>query len=302
MTNKHLELNPRALAFTEKWRPRLNQYLRHRLAQDVSHKRLHEAMAYSLLAGGKRLRPLLYLAAVSSLTAIDPKTDLAIAGAIELIQTYSLIHDDLPAMDNDDYRRGQLTNHKQFDEATAILAGDGLLTLAFDWLGRAPVEPSLRGQLCATLAHASGPAGMVAGQMIDIQSTGQKLSDLTQIQHLDALKTGALLTAALDLASVRLQLSTSQADALHNFGRHFGIAFQIEDDLQDLQGNSHHLGKQVHKDVAAGKNTYPRLLGISRAKQVLQQEIVRAKESLQSFQPQVDWQNLNAYLSCFNEG
>lgn len=292
-------LDPQAIAFTEEWRPQLNQYLQDRLATEVTQKRLHDAMAYSLLAGGKRLRPLLYLAAVASLTTIDRQTDLAIAGAIELIQTYSLIHDDLPAMDNDDYRRGQLTNHKKFDEATAILAGDGLLTLAFDWLGQTSVQA---GKLCAVLARASGPAGMVAGQMMDIQTTGQELRDLSQVQQLDTLKTGALLTAALDLASVRLQLPSSQAAALHNFGRHFGIAFQIEDDLQDLQGNSHHLGKQVHKDVAAGKNTYPSLLGVPKAKQVLRQEVRQARKSLQACQPKTDWQTLSAYLSYFNEG
>lgn len=299
-------MNEQLATFSQQWQPQLNTFLEQKVTADVSQASLRQSMLYSLMAGGKRLRPLLYLATIASFT--DVKTsDLQAAGAVELIHTYSLIHDDLPAMDNDDYRRGQLTNHKQFSEALAILAGDGLLTLAFQWLGELGSNPELAltttdvAQMVTVLAQAAGPSGMVAGQVIDIEATGKKLTDLAAVAELDALKTGALLTVPLQLAAIRLKLSAEQIKALIGFGQHFGVAFQIYDDLLDYLGTEAELGKGVHKDVAAGKNTYPELLGITDAKQHLQTEINAAKASLTNVMPSFDHQLLLSFLSYFDK-
>lgn len=291
-----------SVAFDQEWRPRLNAYLAQRLTTELTQPELAASMKYSVLAGGKRLRPLLYLATVQTFAPIAADCDLAVAGAIELIHTYSLIHDDLPAMDNDDYRRGQLTNHKKFGEAMAILAGDGLLTLAFQWVGNA-APAALAGAMCAQLALASGPTGMVAGQAIDISATGTTLSALDAVKQLDALKTGALLTAPFTLAATRLGLDDQQTGLLRDFGGHFGLAFQIFDDLQDLNGDAQHLGKAVHKDVAAGKNTYPSLLGLAGAQNALTQEVTQARQTAAQLATvaQVEVTTLVEFLNYFDE-
>lgn len=290
--------------FVQAQRPVLNQFLEDQLTRDVAQPTLARSMSYSLLAGGKRLRPLLYLATIFSFDqSVDLTQELPIAGAIELIHTYSLIHDDLPAMDNDDYRRGRLTNHKKFGEAMAILAGDGLLTLAFEWVAKSPVDPLVLSEMIRVLAQASGPSGMVAGQAIDIEQTGHPLHELAAIQQLDALKTGRLLTAPLQMASIKLKLDERLRQALVEFGQHFGVAFQIYDDLLDLTSTQAAQGKQVHKDEAAGKNTYPELLGIPQARQQLQTELDQAHLSLTavtegtSFNPEL----LLSFLSYFDE-
>lgn len=293
-------MNETLTTFSQQWQPKLNDFLVQQVSADVSQATLRESMLYSLKAGGKRLRPLLYLATVATFVEIQP-VDLTAAGSVELIHTYSLIHDDLPAMDNDDYRRGKLTNHKQFGEAMAILAGDGLLTLAFQWLGDLSLSPAMLAQMVAILAQAAGPSGMVAGQAIDIEATGKKLSSIVAIEELDALKTGALLTAPLEMAAVRLQLDEVQTQALVNFGQHFGVAFQIYDDLLDYTGTEAQLGKQVHKDVAAGKNTYPELLGIAGAQEKLQSEIAAAKTSLMALGQDNEQQLLLSFLSYFEK-
>ncbi|MCH4058137.1 MAG: polyprenyl synthetase family protein [Lactobacillaceae bacterium] len=281
---------------TSMWRQKLNQYLQTEIAKVDQQPQLQASMAYSLLAGGKRIRPLLYLAAVAAKQSIVPETDLAIAGSLELVHTYSLIHDDLPAMDNDDYRRGRLTNHRQFGEAMAILAGDGLLTLAFQWLGQVSLPQA--GQLCAILAQASGPQGMVAGQAIDIQQTGQSLTALDQVAQLDALKTGALLTAPLRLAACRLMLPPELTTHLVDFGHHFGVAFQIFDDLQDIHSTAEKMGKAVHKDQEAGKNTYPAQLGVAGAQAALAAEVQAAQLALTAL-PE-NWHDLAQFLQYFD--
>lgn len=278
------------------WRETLNNYLDDQIAQVDQQAQLQASMAYSLLADGKRMRPLLYLATVAAQQEIVPAVDLAIAGSLELVHTYSLIHDDLPAMDNDDYRRGRPTNHRQFGEAMAILAGDGLLTLAFQWLGQVPLPQA--GQLCAILARASGPQGMVAGQAIDIQQTGTNLDSLAAVAQLDALKTGALLTAPFQLAACRLNLSLPVGSNLTDFGHHFGVAFQIYDDLQDIHSTAEKMGKAVHKDQAEGKNTYPAQLGIVGAQQALNQQVTAAKAALAAL-PE-NWQGLDQFLHYFD--
>ncbi|WP_125767008.1 polyprenyl synthetase family protein [Lapidilactobacillus wuchangensis] len=278
------------------WRETLNTYLRDEIGKVDQQPQLQASMAYSLLAGGKRIRPLLYLATVAAYQEIVPEVDLAIAGSIELVHTYSLIHDDLPAMDNDDYRRGRPTNHRQFGEAMAILAGDGLLTLAFQWLGRLSLPQA--GQLCGILATASGPQGMVAGQAIDIHQTGTSLDSLAAVAQLDALKTGALLTAPFQLAACRLNLSLPTSASLVDFGHHFGVAFQIFDDLQDIHSTAAKMGKAVHKDQEEGKNTYPAQLGVVGAQQALAAQVAAAQTALAAL-PE-NWQGLQQFLRYFD--
>lgn len=236
-------------------------------------------MHYSLMAGGKRLRPLLYLAAKHDVTQQVTADDFMVAASLEAIHTYSLIHDDLPAMDNDDLRRGQPTNHKVFGEAVAILAGDGLLTLAFSWLNQAQHYESCLPKLTLILAQAAGPEGMVSGQTLDIVHEGEVLS-LAQLQQLDLGKTGALLVAPLKLAAVTTQSSEAVQRALVLFGEQFGLNFQIWDDILDLTSSTDKLGKTAHKDVSQGKNTYPALLGLAASYQAVATNCQVARQAL----------------------
>ena len=264
--------------------------------EEGKQKIIFEAMNYSVLAGGKRLRPMLMMETYILFGGKDLECIKPFMAAIEFIHSYSLVHDDLPAMDNDDYRRGRLTNHRQFGEAMAILAGDGLLTLAFQWLGQVSLPQA--GQLCAILAQASGPQGMVAGQAIDIQQTGQSLTALDQVAQLDALKTGALLTAPLRLAACRLMLPPELTTHLVDFGHHFGVAFQIFDDLQDIHSTAEKMGKAVHKDQEAGKNTYPAQLGVAGAQAALAAEVQAAQLALTAL-PE-NWHDLAQFLQYFD--
>ncbi|MEM6313945.1 MAG: polyprenyl synthetase family protein [Planctomycetota bacterium] len=230
--------------------------------------RLWEAMHYAATSGGKRLRPVLVLrwAALAAGSDAEPNaTTRAAAVALELIHAFSLVHDDLPAMDDDDLRRGRPTVHKAFDEATAILAGDALVTLAFELLGQAG-----RADLCVELAQASGPVGMIGGQMLDIAAEGNAL-DLDGLQEVHRRKTGALLTAACRLGVLSVSsdaglLDAGLLDAATRYGRHLGLAFQITDDLLDATATAEQTGKATGKDQAAGKNTYPALLGVDGAR------------------------------------
>jgi geranylgeranyl diphosphate synthase type II len=228
--------------------------------------RLAAAMRYSVLGGGKRLRPLLCLMAAEACGG-SAESALAAACALELVHTYSLIHDDLPAMDNDDLRRGRATCHKAFDEATAILAGDGLLTLAFELVAR-EIEPTAAALCCVRiLAEASGPAGMVGGQMSDLLAEKRALDEhdagsLAELEAIHRRKTGALLRAPLRMGAVIAGASSLQQQALDQYGQAVGLAFQIVDDLLDVQGDETKLGKRVGKDSGLGKWTYPRFLGI----------------------------------------
>ncbi|UIP34985.1 polyprenyl synthetase family protein [Stutzerimonas kunmingensis] len=231
-------------------------------------ERLYQAMRYSVMNGGKRVRPLLVYAACEALNGDKADADGA-ACAVELIHAYSLVHDDLPAMDDDDLRRGQPTTHKAFDEACAILAGDGLQSLAFEAMAQAehnPQDATLRLRMFAVLARAAGPAGMVGGQAIDLGSVGLKLDrDALELMHRH--KTGALIEASVQLGA----LASGHADAdnlasLSQYARAIGLAFQVQDDILDVESDTATLGKHQGADIARDKPTYPALLGMDAAK------------------------------------
>jgi len=229
--------------------------------------RLAEAMRYSLLGGGKRLRPVLCLLAAEACGG-DPERAVPSACALEMVHTYSLIHDDLPSMDDDDLRRGRPTCHKAFDEATAILAGDALLTLAFEVVARytQPVEAAIA--CVRTLAEGAGPVGMVAGQMADLEAEGRVDPTIEALEAIHRRKTGALLRASLKMGGIVAGASEPILLALIQYGHAVGLAFQIVDDLLDVEGDEAKLGKRVNKDSGLGKWTYPGLLGVlgSRAR------------------------------------
>lgn len=221
--------------------------------------RLREAIRYSLLAPGKRMRPLVVLLAAE---ACGGRIEAALpaAAAVEMVHAYSLIHDDLPAMDDDALRRGQPTVHVAFDEATAILAGDALQALAFEQLATAPLAADVRIAMLAELARAAGVAGMCGGQALDIDATGRAI-DLPALERLHALKTGALLRCAVRLGALAGQAAPAQAAALDRYAEALGLAFQIRDDLLDIEGDATTLGKTAGKDQAQDKATFPALLG-----------------------------------------
>ncbi len=231
--------------------------------------RLARALRYSMLGGGKRLRPLLCLMAAEACGALAEQA-MPAACALEMVHTYSLVHDDLPAMDDDDLRRGRPTCHREFDEATAILCGDGLLTLAFEVVALGVRPAAAAAECVAILAAAAGPSGMVAGQMADLQAEGRAAdlgeeSPLATLEALEAIhrrKTGALLRAPLRMGGVIAGASEEWLDALDRYGQGVGLAFQIVDDLLDVEGDEAKLGKRVGKDHELGKWTYPRFLGV----------------------------------------
>ena len=229
--------------------------------------RLAAAMRHSVLGGGKRLRPLLCLMAAEACGA-EAEAALPAACALELVHTYSLIHDDLPAMDDDDLRRGRPTCHKAFDEATAILAGDALLTLAFEVIAT-HIRPARAALGCVqALAEAAGAAGMVGGQMADLQAEGRSDGTALELEAIHRRKTGALLRAALRMGAIVAGADARRRVALDNYGKAVGLAFQIVDDLLDVEGDEAKLGKRARKDSELGKWTYPGFLGIegSRAR------------------------------------
>lgn len=237
-------------------------------AADRSPRRLHAAMRYAVLSGGKRLRPLLVYAAGAATGASEAELD-APAAAVELIHAFSLVHDDLPSMDDDALRRGRPTIHVAFDEACAILTGDALQTLAFGLLADADCASETRIVWVRELAAASGAAGMCGGQALDMAATGRSLS-LPELENLHALKTGALIRAAVRMgASPGAQVDAMSMDALDAYAAALGLAFQIRDDILDLEGDSAQLGKTAGKDLAQGKSTYPAVIGMDGAKQRL---------------------------------
>jgi farnesyl diphosphate synthase len=228
--------------------------------------RVYEAMRYSALAPGKRLRPLLVLAG-ARLFGVARGSALQVAAAIEMVHAYSLIHDDLPAMDNSDLRRGRPTCHKEFDDATAVLAGDGLLTMAFGVLAHPDThgDPAVRCGLVAALASAAGGAGMVGGQMIDLIAERQTL-DIGAITRLQRMKTGALIAFACEAGAILAKAVGEPRTALHGYAHDLGLAFQIADDLLDVEGSAAETGKPVGADAAAGKATFVSILGVERAR------------------------------------
>jgi geranylgeranyl diphosphate synthase type II len=263
---------------------RVNEKLASLFAQVPQQSRLLSAMQYSLMAGGKRIRPILCISAAS---AIDEKhiDVLPVACAIECIHTYSLIHDDLPSMDNDDLRRGNPTCHKAFDEATAILAGDALLTLAFEILSDMTIShqtPQIQLELIRIIANAAGPYGMIEGQMRDIESETKQLNE-KELEQLHNLKTGALISASVKAGAILAEGTRQQQDCLDVYAQNIGLAFQVVDDVLNVKGDPERLGKAVGTDSDLQKNTYPGLIGVRQAEQKARQLLHNAIESLQDF-------------------
>ena len=250
----------------------------------TSDARLKEAMLYAVQSGGKRIRPLLTLAVVASGTSRN-EAALDLACALEMIHTYSLIHDDLPGMDDDDLRRGRPTLHKAFDEATAILAGDALLTLAFEVAANANLQAHQLVEAVKILSTASGMSGMISGQMKDIASEEATIT-LEQMKEIHREKTGELLLAAVRLGNLFVN-DSKMKEAFVSYATHFGLAFQIQNDLQDVCWTSEQTGKETGKDSELSKNTYPSLLGVEGAKEALASEISSCKRALEevSFTP-----------------
>ena len=245
--------------------------------------RLYEAMRYAAIGGGKRLRPLLVMAGCE-LFNVSRERAIRAGVAVECIHVYSLIHDDLPCMDDDDLRRGKPTLHRAFDECTAILAGDSLHALAFEILADEATheDPFVRAELVAELARASGPAGMAGGQMMDLTASQMAL-DLAAVTRLQQLKTGALIGWCLEAAAIMGRVPPEGRTGLRGFARDLGLAFQIADDLLDHEGSEDKAGKRVGKDQAAGKETFVALLGADRARQQAQALIAQAVDHLRSF-------------------
>ena len=246
---------------------------------------LREAMRYSLLAGGKRLRPILCLAACE-LAGGDPALAMPTAVALEMIHTMSLIHDDLPAMDNDDLRRGRPTNHKVYGDAVAILAGDALLTRAFEMVAlRSPGVPADRLlKVVGELSLVSGAPGLVGGQVVDLECEGKEV-DLETLEYIHLHKTGALLKACVITGALIGGADEDQLNSLRTYARGIGLAFQIVDDILDVTASSDVLGKTAGKDLIADKTTYPKLLGLEESRERAKTLIQEAKSSLDAFQP-----------------
>ena len=255
---------------------------------DDSRRRLYEAMRHAAIGGGKRLRPLLVCASCD-LFNVDREAALRVATAIECIHVYSLVHDDLPAMDDDDLRRGKPTVHRAFDEATAILAGDALHALAFEVLADPAThsDPFVRAELCLELARASGPAGMAGGQMMDLAASGVDM-DLPTVTRLQQLKTGALFAFCLEAGAIMGRVPPDGRTHLRGYARNIGLAFQIADDLIDVEGCAEAAGKAVGKDAAAGKATFVSHLGVERAREQARLLVDQAVEHLSAHGPEAD--------------
>jgi geranylgeranyl diphosphate synthase, type II len=243
---------------------------------------LTEAMDYSLMAGGKRLRPALCLSWAEMLGA-DRTLVLPFAAGIECIHTYSLIHDDLPSMDNDDLRRGKPTSHKMFGEATAILAGDGLLTEAFALMLGTALPPERVIAAAAEVAAAAGPRGMVGGQVLDMECTGRQGFDLATLKDMHARKTGALITASCVSGAILAGAGRDDLDRARVYGRNVGLAFQVVDDILDVIGDESSLGKPVGSDQERGKTTYPSIIGLEQSYVVARECVGSAVTGLDGF-------------------
>ena len=241
-------------------------------------QRLHAAMRHATLGGGKRMRPLLVYATGTSFGADETALDVP-AAAVELIHAYSLVHDDLPAMDDDTLRRGRPTVHVAFDEATAILAGDALQTLAFDILAHADADAGTRVAMLATLARASGAGGMVGGQAIDLAAVGQRL-DAIELRVMHKAKTGALIRAAVRLGALAANVDGHTLDRLDDYADALGLAFQVRDDILDVEGDPALIGKTRGKDAAQDKPTYPAILGLEASRRLLDDLAVRMTSAL----------------------
>jgi len=261
--------------------------------------RLHEAMRYSLFAGGKRIRPILALASFDAVTAagrsFDIKDILPVVSAIEMVHTYSLIHDDLPAMDNDDYRRGRPTSHKKFGEAAAILAGDALLTAAFALLSDRHLNPAIPSDILLSVSHelgsAAGSLGMVGGQFMDVESegaTGPQTAAEETLEYIHSHKTGSLIRASVRIGAILGKAAPEALSRLTVYGEKAGLAFQVADDILDLEGTEKETGKRVRKDGAHRKLTYPMTVGLEESKRLEARLIREAEGALSTLGPEAD--------------
>ncbi|HWU72396.1 MAG TPA: farnesyl diphosphate synthase [Sphingomonas sp.] len=249
---------------------------------------LYRAMRHSAIGGGKRLRPLLVFA-TARLFGVDRECAARTACAIEAVHVYSLIHDDLPAMDDDDMRRGKPTVHRAFNEATAILAGDSLHALGFEWLADPATHPDpfVRAELVLELARAAGPAGMAGGQMMDLKAESQTF-DLNTVTRLQALKTGALISCAVEMGAILGRVAPEGRTGLRGYARDIGLAFQISDDLLDVEGDEEKAGKKLRKDEGAGKETFVSLLGVDRARGQARMLVDQAIDHLRAYGQEAD--------------
>lgn len=261
----------------------INKALTAAMAHDQNpQQKIYEAMEYSLYAGGKRLRPVLMLE-TAKMCGGNTETVLPFACAMEMIHTYSLIHDDLPAMDNDDLRRGKPTNHKKFGEAMAILAGDALLNKAFETALSAKSEnPSLILRAMAMLANSSGTEGMIGGQVVDIESEGKQI-DVSELRYLHLLKTGAIIRSSCTIGAVLSGASEEEIKAVDEFASSLGVAFQIRDDILDCIGTEEELGKPIGSDAEEGKNTYVSLFGLDKSIELVAEYSQKAVKALRIF-------------------
>ncbi len=272
--------------YLEDKREAIDRFLDQRLpASTAPPTTLHESIRYSVCAGGKRVRPILTIAAAEAL-GYDAPGIMPIAASLELIHTYSLIHDDLPSMDNDDFRRGKPTNHKVYGEALAILAGDALLTLAFEWCvtGTGPdgISDARRVELVRELAIGSGHAGMVGGQVFDIQAEHKDI-DLATLQTIHRHKTGMLIRAAVRMGAIAAGASAAQLADLTGYAEDIGLAFQIADDVLNVTGTREELGKNPNTDAQRGKKTYPTFYGVDGARALAEECVDRAIGRLTTF-------------------
>ena len=254
---------------------------------DLAPPRIIEAVRYAVLGGGKRLRPLLAVASGEASAAAEPPGEaisrrlLDAACALELVHTFSLIHDDLPALDDDHLRRGRPTLHVRFDEATAVLAGDALLNLSYEILSRDGRRPDLGLRAVAALSRAVGLAGMISGQVMDLEAQAAS-ADADGLQRIHSLKTGALITASCEVGGILAEAPEPIVSCLHEFGGHLGLAFQIVDDILDVEGSASELGKSPGKDARAGKATFPALWGLEGSRRRAAESVDRACAALES--------------------
>lgn len=281
--------------FRTKWTPVIDKFLSQHLKSELDNQQISQIMSYSVMAGGKRLRPLLFLATLSALGQEISEQEVQISCGIELIHTYSLIHDDLPAMDNDDYRRGKLTSHKKWGEAEAILAGDALLPLGIEWIAEGSNEIAL----VKIITKAIGANGMVGGQYLDIDSTNnaEVADDEDLINQMEWLKTGCLIEACVEMAAVYAHADEQSKAKLLTFARDFGRSYQIYDDLVDVVETSEEAGKKTHKDQATGKNNTLTILGLAKSRQELSELIKHAERALTG----LDGSVLSGFLALYQK-
>lgn len=259
----------------------LRDYLAFKKEGDSCPEQLYKSMGYSLMAGGKRLRPILVIASYEAVGGRS-KNILPVAASLELIHTYSLIHDDLPAIDNDDMRRNKPTNHRVFGEATAILAGDALLTDAFDMISRTPTRAEVLLNIIREITHACGPQGMIGGQMLDILLEGKKAKK-RELLYIHTHKTGALICASVRIGAIMAEAPQDKLNALIRYGENVGLAYQIVDDILNIIGTEEEIGKSVGSDIVRGKNTYPSLFGIEKSREMAECLIEKSLMAIRDF-------------------